>query len=313
MDNFKYSVKNRFYKNIYPSLDENVVVRIEKMEDTGATVSLLEYNDINGIVLRTQFAKKFIRSIKKIIRVGSIEVVNVLRVDENKGFIDLSKSVITPKDYERSMEKYEKAKLVHLITNLICDKIGMDYIEFCELFIWKLYDKYEHAYNAFRLINEEDSNIVLKDFNFDDNTKNIIVDEIKKKMISPISKIRGDFEIKCSTENGIDSIKEALNIEIELEDNIEIKLVSSPQFLIQMDTRDKEKGLDLIKLILKNIENKINKLGGTFKIIYEPKILSNTDKNKLDEEWNRIEEEFENEKGIDEEEENENVKNDYKY
>ncbi len=132
-------------------------------------------------------------------------------------------------------------------------------------------------------------------------------------MISPISKIRGDFEIKCSTENGIDSIKEALNIEIELEDNIEIKLVSSPQFLIQMDTRDKEKGLDLIKLILKNIENKINKLGGTFKIIYEPKILSNTDKNKLDEEWNRIEEEFENEKGIDEEEENENVKNDYKY
>ncbi len=314
MENQKYIVKNRFYRNKYPNFNDNVVVRIEKMEDTGATVSLLEYNDIQGIVLRTQFAKKFIRSIKKVIRVGSIEVVNVLRVDENKGFIDLSKSVMTPKDCEKGIEKYEKAKLVHLIANQICERLNIDYIEFCEKFIWKLYDKYEHAYIAFRIINEDDANIIFKDFEFDDNTKKIIIEEIKKKMISPISKIRGDFEIKCFTENGIDSIKEALNIEnIDNSEKIELKLVSSPQFLIQMDTRDTENGLILIKSILDKIEKKIKELGGTFKLIYEPKILSNIDKNKLEDEWNKIEENYENEKGIDEEEENEVVKNDYSY
>lgn len=302
MENNKYIVKNRFYKNVFPNLNDNVVVRIENIEDTGATVSLLEYNNIQGIVLRTQFSKKYIRSVKKVIKVGSIEVVNVLRIDENKGFIDLSKSAITPKDYEKGIEKYEKAKFVNLITNQICDKLNMDYHDFCERFTWKLYEKYEHAYKVFKLISDGEINL-LDNYSFNDEEKKIIIEEINKKMISPNQRIRGDFEIRCNTEYGIESIKKALIIDKNEYNNVEIKLVSSPQFLIQMETKDTDNGLKIVKNTLKNIETKIIELGGSFKLIYEPKILTSVDKNKLEEEWNKIEEDYENEKGVEDEEE----------
>ncbi len=291
------------------------MVRVDNVEDTGATVSLLEYNDIPGMVLRTQFTKKFIRSVRKVMRVGSIEVVNVLRIDENRGFIDLSKSVVTRSDYEKAMEKYDKSKLVHSISNLICEKLGMDYIDFCDKFIWKWYDKYIHAINAIRLINDGDLSVFDCCEPVDDNVRQIIIQEIKKRLVAPVSRIRADFEIRCCTENGIESIKNTLNINnlgVNVgAEKIEIKLVSSPQFLIQSDTKEPEMCLELIKNILKNIESKIIQLGGTFKIIYEPKILSGADKNKLDEEWNKVEENFENEKGVDEEEEDKNQIQDY--
>ncbi len=56
-----------------------------------------------------------IRSINKLIRVGRTEVVVVLRVDKEKGYIDLSKRRVSPEDIIRCEEKYNKSKAVHSI------------------------------------------------------------------------------------------------------------------------------------------------------------------------------------------------------
>lgn len=44
-------------------------------------------------------------------RVGKQEVLQVLRVDEEKGYVDLSKKLLTPKDIENCSERYEKGKV----------------------------------------------------------------------------------------------------------------------------------------------------------------------------------------------------------
>jgi translation initiation factor 2 subunit 1 len=57
----------------------------------GAYVSLLEYNGIEGMILLSELSRRRIRSINKLIKVGRQEAVMVLRVDKDKGYIDLSK------------------------------------------------------------------------------------------------------------------------------------------------------------------------------------------------------------------------------
>eukprot|EP00894_Picocystis_sp_ML_P002522 jgi/Pico_ML_1/53039/g3659.t1 len=57
----------------------------------GAYVSLLEYNNIEGMILLSELSRRRIRSINKLIKVGRQEPVMVLRVDTEKGYIDLSK------------------------------------------------------------------------------------------------------------------------------------------------------------------------------------------------------------------------------
>lgn len=51
----------------------------------GAYVKLLEYDNIDGMILLSELSRRRIRSIQKLIRVGRNEVVVVLRVDKDKG------------------------------------------------------------------------------------------------------------------------------------------------------------------------------------------------------------------------------------
>ena len=56
-----------------------------QIAEMGAYVKLLEYDDIDGMILLSELSRRRIRSIQKLIRVGRNEVVVVLRVDKDKG------------------------------------------------------------------------------------------------------------------------------------------------------------------------------------------------------------------------------------
>lgn len=55
----------------------------------GAYVKLLEYDNIDGMILLSELSRRRIRSIQKLIRVGRNEVVVVLRVDKEKGMFGI--------------------------------------------------------------------------------------------------------------------------------------------------------------------------------------------------------------------------------
>jgi translation initiation factor 2 alpha subunit (eIF-2alpha) len=73
------------YENKYPEVDDLVMVNVRQIAEMGAYVHLLEYNNIEGMILLSELSRRRIRSIQKLIRVGRNEVVVVLRVDKEKG------------------------------------------------------------------------------------------------------------------------------------------------------------------------------------------------------------------------------------
>jgi translation initiation factor 2 subunit 1 len=60
-----------------------------QIAEMGAYVKLLEYDNIDGMILLSELSRRRIRSIQKLIRIGRNEVVVVLRVDKEKGEIPL--------------------------------------------------------------------------------------------------------------------------------------------------------------------------------------------------------------------------------
>lgn len=62
-----------------------------QIADMGAYVKLLEYDNIDGMILLSELSRRRIRSIQKLIRIGRNEVVVVLRVDKEKGELDVVK------------------------------------------------------------------------------------------------------------------------------------------------------------------------------------------------------------------------------
>ncbi len=63
------------------------------------------------MILLSELSRRRIRSINKLIRVGRTETVVVIRVDKDKGYIDLSKRRVSPEDIERCLEQVSKAKV----------------------------------------------------------------------------------------------------------------------------------------------------------------------------------------------------------
>jgi len=61
------------------------MVNVRQIAEMGAYVQLLEYDNIEGMILLSELSRRRIRSIQKLIRVGKNEVVVVLRVDKEKG------------------------------------------------------------------------------------------------------------------------------------------------------------------------------------------------------------------------------------
>ncbi|CAG8567827.1 13295_t:CDS:2 [Funneliformis caledonium] len=102
----------RMYEAKYPEVEDLVMVNVRQIAEMGAYVKLLEYDNIEGMILLSELSRRRIRSIQKLIRVGRNEVVVVLRVDREKGYIDLSKRRVSPEDVAKAEEKFNKSKAV---------------------------------------------------------------------------------------------------------------------------------------------------------------------------------------------------------
>ncbi|KII84319.1 hypothetical protein PLICRDRAFT_118094 [Plicaturopsis crispa FD-325 SS-3] len=113
----------RYYEQRYPEVDELVMVQVRQIAEMGAYVKLLEYDNIEGMILLSELSRRRIRSIQKLIRVGRNEVVVVLRVDKEKGYIDLSKRRVSPEDIVKCEERYMKSKTVASIMRHVASKL----------------------------------------------------------------------------------------------------------------------------------------------------------------------------------------------
>jgi len=70
------------------------------------------------MVMYSELSRRRIRSINKLIRVGKTEAVMVMRVDPDKGYIDLSKRRVAPEDTEKCEDRYIRAKTVRTACHL---------------------------------------------------------------------------------------------------------------------------------------------------------------------------------------------------
>merc|ERR1712194_874190 len=146
----------RMYEQRFPEVEDVVIVQVRSIADMGAYVNLLEYNNIEGMILLSELSRRRIRSINKLIKVGRCEQCIVLRVDKEKGYIDLSKRRVSPEDVQACEERFNKAKTVHGVLRHLAERRKFFLEDLYEKIGWPLYKKYGHAFDAFKLaISEE--------------------------------------------------------------------------------------------------------------------------------------------------------------
>jgi len=287
----------RMYENQFPEVDDLVMVGVKSIAEMGAYVSLLEYNDIEGMILLSELSRRRIRSINKLIRVGKQEVVVVLRVDKEKGYIDLSKRRVSTEDVAKCEEKYNKSKTVHSIMRHVAELTHQNLETLYKQFGWPLYRKYGHAYDAFKLANTDGADKILEGLDVTKAIKEELVKNIQRRLTPQPLKLRSDIELTCFGFDGIDAIKAAIRVGEKLGvetaakagekllagENValKIKLVAPPLYVMTTTTLDKEQGLALLASSIEAVKGEIVKYKGDCIVKVAPRVVSELDDKKL--------------------------------
>ncbi|RFU74491.1 eukaryotic translation initiation factor 2 subunit alpha [Trichoderma arundinaceum] len=273
----------RFYEEKYPEIDSFVMVNVKQIAEMGAYVKLLEYDNIDGMILLSELSRRRIRSIQKLIRVGRNEVVVVLRVDKEKGYIDLSKRRVSPEDIVKCEERYNKSKMVHSIMRHVAEKTQTPIESLYESITWPLNRKYGHAIDAFKLsiTNPE----VWDEIQFPNQ---VVDDELKlyisKRLTPQPTKVRADVEVTCFGYEGIDAVKAALRTaEAKNTENMQVKvrLVSPPLYVLTSTCLDKAQGITRLEEAIVDIRTSIEAAGGNLTVKMEPKAVTESDDAEL--------------------------------
>lgn len=276
----------RFYEHKYPEIESVVMVNVRNIADMGAYVSLMEYNNIEGMILLSELSRRRIRSIHKLIRVHRNEVVMVLRVDKEKGYIDLSKRRVSPEDVAACEDRFNKAKAVHGVLRHVAERRKF-YLE--DLYVkigWPLYKKYGHAFDAFKLAISDDKNVgdPFEELDIPQDLKEELRTYILRRLAPQPVKIRSDIEVSCFTYEGIDAIREALSAGMAVgteNSSIKIKLIAPPIYVLSTTTLDKEAGIALLNSAIDAIRAIITSKGGKMDVKMAPKAVSVKEETEL--------------------------------
>ena len=143
----------RFYRERVPAEGTKVKVETTEVKDLGANVRLLEYGGIEGFIQMNQVSTKRVRSVQKFLKIGRREMMEVLRVDEKKMYIDLGKKNLMHDDLEEADRRWKKSKKVHEIMFEVGMKLKTPIEPLYEAWGWDLYDNcgFEHALDAMRV------------------------------------------------------------------------------------------------------------------------------------------------------------------
>jgi len=287
----------RFYKQKYPEIDDVVMVNVRSIAEMGAYVHLLEYKNIEGMILLSELSRRRIRSINKLIRVGRNECVVVIRVDKDKGYIDLSKRRVSVEEVKKCEEKFTRGKTVASILRHVGEILEFESDEQLEeLFektAWYFDEKFKNSGGAYEKFKQAVAEPTILDVcNLDEETKDILISNINRRMMPQAVKVRSDIEVSCYSYEGIDAVKEALKQGLKLsteEFPVNINLIAPPLYVVTTTTLDRDGALESLARVIAAVKESIEKSTGNFLVKMEPKVVTDQDESELTKELERLE------------------------
>ncbi|CAB1335491.1 unnamed protein product [Coregonus sp. 'balchen'] len=274
----------RFYQHRFPEVEDVVMVNVRSIAEMGAYVSLLEYNNIEGMILLSELSRRRIRSINKLIRIGRNECVVVIRVDKEKGYIDLSKRRVSPEEAVKCEDKFTKSKTEEQLESLFTRTA------------WVFDEKYKRpGYGAYDVFKQAVADPAILDcLDLTEEEKAVLIDNINRRLTPQAVKIRADIEVACYGYEGIDAVKEALRAGLGCSTEtmpIKINLIAPPRYVMTTTTLERTEGLSVLNQAMAAIKEKMEEKRGVFNIQMEAKVVTDTDETELARQLERLERE----------------------
>ena len=251
-----------------PEQGEIVIATVTKIMDHGAYVSLDEYDGLQGFLHVSEIAPGWIRSVGRYVKEGEKKVLLVKKVNPERTDIDLSLKQVSNDQKKKKLLEVKRHEKGSTLIKKVQEKAKLSKADI-EKLEDALYSKYDSIYDAFMDIARNGVSVIeeLK------VSKKAIsaLEEISSKMKLPSVEIRGVLEISNKMPDGVEIIKNALLSVMKNENgkNIRITYLGAPKYRLSVTAQDFKSAEKIMKPVLEQIQQTIEKKKGTFKFTRE--------------------------------------------
>lgn len=252
-------------KEGFPEEDELVLCTVTGVQYHSVFVKLDEYGR-TGLIHISEIAPGRIRNIRDYVVEGKKVVCKVLRIDKEKGHIDLSLRRVNEAQKRNKLNQIKQEQLAEKIIEIVAKNNKQDTNQLYRKMGDKLLDKYPSFFAAF----EEVVNGKLDLAKFvDAKIANQLTDIIKQRITPPEVEIGGDISMSCYAPDGVKRIKDVLEQAGSVKGSPVIKYKGTGKYSIWVKSEDYKSAEKILKKALDVLEKaaKKNKITVEFKRI----------------------------------------------
>jgi len=240
-----------------PSEDELVLVSVTKVNPNSVFCVLDHYGRKTGLIHISEISPGRIRNIRDYVVEGKKIVVKILKIDREKGHIDLSLRRVTEiqkRNFNTAIKREQKAEK---LLEKFAKKNEIDNKQLRDL-VSQIHAEYNYVYDFFTDIVEEEQkgSEIIKTFG--DEMEAYVRDKIQPEEVS----LKEIFTLSFSEPDGISLVKEAL--EKEITETCSIKYSGAGNYTIIIIDKDYKSAEKQLKTHLSNIEKFAQKKKGLF-------------------------------------------------
>ena len=265
----------------FPKEGEFLVGKVSDIQQQYVYVDLIDYDGLDsdecakGFVHVSEISSRWVKNIRDYAKIGQRLVFRVLRVDPQKGQIDLSLRRVNSAQRENRMKEWKYGLKFETLLQLLSEEGGVNitFDETYELLGFPILDQFNSFQDAIEVLKESGDEILKKLTNVPENVKKAfikIVDENVK--ISTVS-VKGKIKLMFLSENGIDLIKESLLEARGVVKNpketrsLKITYMGAPFYRVEIVSKDYLDAEGILSEVLEVVSEKAGKYNGQFEFI----------------------------------------------
>ncbi|MEM2995032.1 MAG: translation initiation factor IF-2 subunit alpha [Candidatus Bathyarchaeia archaeon] len=247
----------------WPEVGDLVIATVQSVADYGAYVKLDEYEKV-GLLHVSEVSSSWIRNIRDFVREGQKVVLKVLRVDAEKGHIDLSLRRVTKREKIEKIMSWKRERRAEALMRNVAEKAGISIEEVYEKAGVPMEREYG-LYEGFEKAVKEGLEVLTK-IGVPEKLATVIAEVAKERIHVPMVKVKGFVELRCMKPNGVEIIKEAfLNAKKSerLRDaKVNFYVIAAPRYGIEVMAENYKHAEAILQRIAEAIVSNVVKAGG---------------------------------------------------
>jgi translation initiation factor 2 subunit 1 len=247
----------------WPEAGDLVIATVETVTDYGAYAKLDEYNK-RGLLHVSEISSSWIRNIRDFVREGQKVVLKVLRVDFEKGHIDLFLRRVTKRERIEKVLSWKKERKAEALLRGVAEKLSLPTEdETLKKAAIAIDDKFG-LYEGFEKAVKEGPEILTK-LGVPENIATVFAEVAQERIHVKMVKVKGILEIHCMKPNGVKLIKEAFSkVKAEKIKGAEVRfyVIAAPKYSIEALAENYKKAEEVLQKAADNVITNITKVGG---------------------------------------------------